>query len=60
MWFGHLGIQDLQIRKFRSYRLCSYLPLEINLLVEKKVMLPAALPDIESEILCCKDILLPK
>ena len=29
----------------------------INLFVEKQVMLPATLPDIESEILCCKDIL---
>ena len=28
----------------------------VNLFVEKQVMLPATLPDIESEILCCKDI----
>ena len=31
-----------------------------NLFVEKQVMLPATLPDIESEILCCKDILFAK
>ena len=28
-----------------------------NLFVGKQVMLSATLPDIESEILCCKDIL---
>ena len=27
-----------------------------NLFVEKQVILPATLPDIESEILCCKNI----
>ena len=32
----------------------------VNLFVEKQVMLPATLPDIESEILCCKDILFAK
>ena len=32
----------------------------VNLFVEKQVMLPATLPDIESEILCCKDILFTK
>ena len=32
----------------------------VNLFVEKQVMLPATLPDIESEILGCKNILLPK
>ena len=31
-----------------------------NLFVEKQVMLPATLPDIESEILSCKDILFAK
>ena len=30
----------------------------VNLFVEKQVMLPAALLDIESEILCCKHIIL--
>ena len=29
----------------------------VNLFVEEQVMLPATLPDIESEILCYKDIL---
>ena len=29
----------------------------VNLFVEKQVMLPATVPDIESEILCCKGIL---
>ena len=29
----------------------------VNLFVEKQVMLPPTLPDVESEILCCKDIL---
>ena len=28
----------------------------VNLFVEKQVMLPVTLPDIESEIICCKDI----
>ena len=28
----------------------------VNLFVEKQVMLSATLPDIESEILCCKNI----
>ena len=32
----------------------------VNLFVEKQVMLPATLPDIESEILCCNDILIAK
>ena len=32
----------------------------VNLFVEKQVMLLAALRDIESEILCCKDIPLAK
>ena len=32
----------------------------VNLFVEKQVMLLATLPDIESEILCCKDILFAK
>ena len=27
----------------------------VNLFVEKQVMLPATLPGIEREILCCKD-----
>ena len=27
----------------------------VNLFVEKQVMLPATLPDVESEILCYKD-----
>ena len=56
-------IQGLQICKLRSYRLCkSYGPLEatVNLFVEKQVTLPATPPDIECEILCCKDILFAK
>ena len=32
----------------------------VNLFVEKHVMLPATLLDIESEILGCKNIFLPK
>ena len=32
----------------------------VNLFVEKQVMLPATLPDIESEILCVKIYFLPK
>ena len=32
----------------------------VNLFVEKQVMLPVTLPDIKSEILCCKDILFAK
>ena len=32
----------------------------VNLFVEKQVMLPAALQDIEGGILCRKNILLPK
>ena len=32
----------------------------VNLFVEKQVMLSATLPDIESEILCCKNILFIK
>ena len=56
MWFGYL------FKFFRSVSLdltgyvYSYGPLEVNLFVEKQVMLPATLPDIESEILCCKYI----
>ena len=48
-------IQGLQICKPRSYRLYTYIPtvhLKLaNLFVEKQVMLPATLPDIESETL---------
>ena len=32
----------------------------VNLFVEKQVMLPATLTDIESEMLCCKNILFAK
>ena len=32
----------------------------LNLFVEKQVKLSATLPDIESEILCCKNISLAK
>ena len=51
MWFGHL------FNVFRSVSLdltgyvASYGPLEASKFVEKQVMLPATLPDIESEIL---------
>ena len=56
MWFDHL----FKVFRFvsRSYRLCIamvHLKL-VNLFVEKQVMLLATLPDIESEILGCKDI----
>ena len=51
MWFGHL------FKVFRSVSLnLSYGPLEASkFIVEKQVMLPATLPDIEREILCCKN-----
>ena len=51
MWFGHL---------FKVFKICklsilqayvySYGPLEASKFVEKQVMLPATLSDIESEI----------
>ena len=57
-------IQGIQTCKLRSYRLHSYIAMVhlklVNLSVEKQVMLPATLPDIESEILCCKIFFLPK
>ena len=55
MWFGHL------FKVFRSVSLdltgyvASMVHLKlVNLFVEKQVMLPATLPDIESEILVVK------
>ena len=61
MWFGHL------FKVFRSVSLdltgyvASYGALEAsNLFIEKQVMLPAALSDIESEILGCKNIFFAK
>ena len=52
-------IQGLQICKLRSYRL--YIAMvHLKLLNLKQVMLPATLPDIESEILCFKNILFAK
>ena len=50
--------KDLQICKLRSYGLL-HLKL-VNLFVEKQIMLPATLPDFESKLLRCKNILLPK
>ena len=55
-------IQSLQICKQilqATYIAVVHLKL-VNVFVEKQVMLPATLPDIESEILCCKDILFTK
>ena len=52
-------IQGLQICKQilqAMYTAMVHLKL-VNVFVEKQVMLPATLPDIESEIICCKDIL---
>ena len=62
MSFRHL------FKVFRSVSLdltgCVYVAMVhlklVNLFVEKQVMLPATLPDIESEILCCNDILIAK
>ena len=56
MWFGHLFKIFTSVNLDLTGYVNSYGPLE-NLFVEKQVMLPATLPDIESEILCCKDIL---
>ena len=55
-------IQGLQICKLRSSGyVASYAPLEASKFISYLLnMLPATLPDIESEILCCKNILLPK
>ena len=53
MWFGHLFKVFRSVSsKLRFYWLCiamAHVKL-VNLFVEKQVMLPATLPDIESEI----------
>ena len=60
MWFGHL----FKVFRSVSLGLTGYVTIvhfkPVNLFVEKQVMLPATLPDIESDILCCKDILFAK
>ena len=58
MWFnGHL----FKVFRSVSLDLTGLVRLKVvNLFVEKQVMLPATLPDIESEILCCKNILFAK
>ena len=56
-------IQGLQICKIRFYKLCIIAMVHlklVNVFVEKQVMLPATLTDIEIEILCCKNILFAK
>ena len=56
MLFGHL----FHVFRFVSLDLTGYVAIIhlklVNLFVEKQVMLAATLPDIESEILCCKYI----
>ena len=61
MWFGHLFkvFRSVSLDLQAMYVAMVHLKL-VNLFVEKQVMLPATLPDIESEILCCKNIFLPK
>ena len=45
-------ISGLQICKLRSYRLYHMVQLKlVNLFVEKQVLLPATLPDIESDFM---------
>ena len=60
MWFDYL----FKVFRCVSLHLTGYVAIVhlkvVNLFVEKQVMLPATLPDIESEILCCKDILFAK
>ena len=56
-------IQGHQICKLRFYKLSIIAMVHlklVNLFVEKQVMLPATLPGIEIEILCCKNILFAK
>ena len=56
MWFGHLFTVFRSVSlDLTGYVAIIHLKL-VNLFVEKQVMLPATLPDIESEILCCKHI----
>ena len=55
MWFAHLFKIFTSVSLDLTGYVNSYGP--VNLFVEKQVMHPATLPDIESEILCCKDIL---
>ena len=56
MLFGHLS----KVFRSVSLDLAGYVAIIhlklVNLFVERQVMLAAALPDIESEILCCKHI----
>ena len=60
MWFGYL----FKVFRSVSLDLTDYVAMVhlklVSWFVEKQVMLPAALPDIESEILGCKNILFAK
>ena len=56
MWFGHL----FKVFTSVSLDLTGYSFGLVNLFVEKQVMLPATLPDIEREILCYKNVLFAK
>ena len=60
MWFSHI----FEVFRSVSLDLTGCVDIvhlsPVNLFVEKQVMLPATLADIESENLCCKNILFAK
>ena len=58
MWFGHLfkvfRSVSLDLTGLQAMYIATVHLKLVNLFVEKQVMLPTTLPDIESKILCCK------